>query len=453
MNAPLLSAKTTVCRVLCSLHGGIARTFSEGRSDMRARSVRSPLLCAVLSFFLLSVAATGGWSQDEVLIGTFFGLGARAMGMGGAFIAVADDYSALHWNPAGLAQIHRIELFGSLSHDRVKNTATYYGAGMADSRSKTRLNALGFAYPVPTERGSLVLSLGYNRLCSFDGLLSTSAIVNSSKEITAWETESGGMGTWSVGGALDVSPSLSLGAAVNVWTGDDTYTWDYVVTDSENPHRDYGYLDTIDGDYSGVGVTFGGLLRAGRNVTVGLTIASPVTYTVNEYWIQYTDTLSFTYYDEGEFEYEITTPYRFGLGGSVTVRRLRVAADVEYVDWTQTEYKSPSWMTADNWIFNTAYREVYTYRVGAEYSVPGSDVTLRAGYTHDPLPYYHDPHPGSVFHIKRDRDYVTVGAGFIVDNMFKIDVALVHGLWRKSTDTLTEKIQADRVFLSMAYRL
>lgn len=38
--------------------------------------------------------------------------GARAMGMGGAFVAVADDVTALHWNPAGLAGLDRIQVFG-----------------------------------------------------------------------------------------------------------------------------------------------------------------------------------------------------------------------------------------------------------------------------------------------------------------------------------------------------
>jgi len=34
---------------------------------------------------------------------TFESLGSRALGMGGAFVAVADDPSAVYWNPAGLA--------------------------------------------------------------------------------------------------------------------------------------------------------------------------------------------------------------------------------------------------------------------------------------------------------------------------------------------------------------
>ena len=37
------------------------------------------------------------------------GSGARALGMGGAFIAVADDATAASWNPAGLAQLTKPE--------------------------------------------------------------------------------------------------------------------------------------------------------------------------------------------------------------------------------------------------------------------------------------------------------------------------------------------------------
>jgi hypothetical protein len=42
------------------------------------------------------------------------GVGARAVSMGGAYVALANDGSAMHWNPAGLVQIGKNEL--TLSH-------------------------------------------------------------------------------------------------------------------------------------------------------------------------------------------------------------------------------------------------------------------------------------------------------------------------------------------------
>ncbi|MBD3170665.1 MAG: PorV/PorQ family protein [candidate division Zixibacteria bacterium] len=41
-----------------------------------------------------------------------YGSSARAMGMGGAFTAIADDASAVYYNPAGLSQLERSELNG-----------------------------------------------------------------------------------------------------------------------------------------------------------------------------------------------------------------------------------------------------------------------------------------------------------------------------------------------------
>ncbi|MBD3223182.1 MAG: PorV/PorQ family protein [Caldithrix sp.] len=38
------------------------------------------------------------------------GVGARAIGMGGAFVSTANDASALYWNPAGLGELKRAEI-------------------------------------------------------------------------------------------------------------------------------------------------------------------------------------------------------------------------------------------------------------------------------------------------------------------------------------------------------
>jgi len=69
-----------------------------------------------LALALIGAFATGPqvWAVEGVGAGsTFqFGVDARALGMGGAFVAVANSYSATYWNPAGLAQLSRTTIGG-----------------------------------------------------------------------------------------------------------------------------------------------------------------------------------------------------------------------------------------------------------------------------------------------------------------------------------------------------
>lgn len=44
------------------------------------------------------------------------GIGARAVGMGGAFVAVSDDINALYWNPSGIASIKEIRFTFMYNH-------------------------------------------------------------------------------------------------------------------------------------------------------------------------------------------------------------------------------------------------------------------------------------------------------------------------------------------------
>src|SRR5438067_11625902 len=44
------------------------------------------------------------------------GYGATAEGMGGAFVAVASDLSAIYWNPAGLAQQPGWQIYADYMH-------------------------------------------------------------------------------------------------------------------------------------------------------------------------------------------------------------------------------------------------------------------------------------------------------------------------------------------------
>jgi len=60
------------------------------------------------------VSAQDAGQITETSTGNFYGIGARAMGMGGAHIASVLDGTALIYNPAALSRIRRIELSNSL---------------------------------------------------------------------------------------------------------------------------------------------------------------------------------------------------------------------------------------------------------------------------------------------------------------------------------------------------
>jgi len=81
---------------------------------MMRRTLFTVVVLAVVAAVLSSGAGAQEAAERQFIIMGFGvmnpGFGARAMGMGGAFVAVADDATATYWNPAGLAQLEQPEL-------------------------------------------------------------------------------------------------------------------------------------------------------------------------------------------------------------------------------------------------------------------------------------------------------------------------------------------------------
>lgn len=81
---------------------------------------RAAIACLAVTSWLAASPAdaqfTLGDQRAGTSSGTFLkiGVGARAIGLGGAFVAVANDPSAIYWNPAGLASMQRQEV--AISH-------------------------------------------------------------------------------------------------------------------------------------------------------------------------------------------------------------------------------------------------------------------------------------------------------------------------------------------------
>ena len=79
------------------------------------------------------------------------GVGARALGMGSAFVAIADDATATYWNPAGLTKVRK-HSFSAMYSDTFST-----GDGSWLSRGLVAYNFLNYVYQIE-DIGSLGLS-------------------------------------------------------------------------------------------------------------------------------------------------------------------------------------------------------------------------------------------------------------------------------------------------------
>jgi hypothetical protein len=93
----------------------------------------------VVSLALLMVLSAAAFADGLGAFSAFKnGIGARALAMGGAFVAVCDDATALYWNPAGLAKLTdtrlagmSTDLFGmGITHQFVGATTSFANLGI-----------------------------------------------------------------------------------------------------------------------------------------------------------------------------------------------------------------------------------------------------------------------------------------------------------------------------------
>lgn len=201
---------------------------------------------------LASAAAWAQSAQNIVLRNSFnpVGAGARGLGMGGAFIAVADDGTAASFNPAGLSQLRRSELALVGFTDELSSTLNIpiNVQGQSETRtSKTRHSAPDFiGLTVPFEVGgkSLTVQLSYQRSVDLfgKGSVTTSDSVPAgdlldSEQLRALgipsnrpvdivfdvaPEQSGAFHTASLSAGYQATSRLSLGVSANLWIAE----WD-----------------------------------------------------------------------------------------------------------------------------------------------------------------------------------------------------------------------------------
>lgn len=126
---------------------------------------------SLLTLALLIPTSISIYSQTVIskYAGEFMaiGVGARALGMGGAYVAIANDVTAGYYNPAGLANLNypqialmHAEQFGNLVNYDYASVAIPFGTDMSFGISAMRLAVDG----IPDTRDALVIRNTTTRL-------------------------------------------------------------------------------------------------------------------------------------------------------------------------------------------------------------------------------------------------------------------------------------------------
>ena len=202
-----------------------------------------------LSFLIataLVCVAMRATAQEERAIGNFAGVGVRAMGMGGAFIGVADDFTALYWNPAGLAQLDHREVHIALLRNSHTNDATQAGTRASSQLDNTRFGSLGLVVPYPVYRGSLVFAAGINRVKDFDWSLRQKGL-HEGWSFEDFNRHEGELSLTALAGAVDVSPSLSVGLTLGFVNGEDQAVneWQWIDREGRFPEKRFLTRETF----------------------------------------------------------------------------------------------------------------------------------------------------------------------------------------------------------------
>lgn len=438
------------------------------------------LLCLLLA---LSAPALG---QEERAIDNFAGLGVRAMGMGGAYVGVADDFTAVFWNPAGLAQIEQREVYVALLRNGKQNDAVT-GAGTAlASRasadvSNTRFGSLGFVFPYPVYRGSFVLAAGFNRVKDFDWALHSTGFVDS---LTVHDTfrHEGEMSVASLAAAVDVSPSVSLGMTLSLISGEDVSTAAYESIDTEDyfEERRFLYREVFLDDYGTTWTaTLGAMVRVPREeprVRLGLTLTTGPTHKVSYTFRAPGADFTSVEYDDGRLDsspssnfddsYRISLPLSFGLGASYRpVPQLLLAGSVHATEWSQTEYTdADEFQLRSTTSFESQYDDILRWHLGAEWEVPWVALDVRAGYYTDPLPFIGprdperalDPVTNPPIRVLQERHFWTLGTSLLLEQAVRADLTYTRGNYAQAEGQgaaeLREDVTIDRLFLGFSYR-
>lgn len=399
----------------------------------------------IILLSMVFVCLAGLLSAQSVNRGAFniMGAGARAMGMGGAFTAIADDATAASWNPAGLAQLTKPE--ASLVYDTYSGEVNYQDEGSydfsdsglsytyedLDDTADLDYDALSFAsflYPFEIGDRFLVTQFSYSRLSNFPDVDNPYTYVYEWSdesgplytESNAWDLQSnfsGGIDAYTVSLATDLSPKFHLGISLNYLQADVKLTRDYALAYSDSTGESYAdaWQETSGYDFSDYYFDIGFLWKISDQFAFGGVYHSGFEADAD--------------FEFGDDPYAAAVEWPSGWGVGLAWRptsAITLALDYSERAWSEgtVDWDDPQWEdTTFPYLYYDQQFDVSSIRFGFEYAlVLGNNAVIpfRAGYfQEDQIASYFwgGEQPSSTG--------FTLGTGFAYKS-FQFDIAYVH---------------------------
>ena len=392
------------------------------------------------------------------------GYGAAALGMGGAFVAVADDLSTIYWNPAGLSQLKQVQTylgFRTLG-DSDEDLAAVAFPNRFESQQRfavsgKQLQALSFSYEIAGQKTSWYPAFAWQRLPSVGPKMELKEIAGvvefvDPDNLIFFQSEGdfdqefqGGEDEYSFALAVAISGKLRVGGSWNLLNGgplrkltgnfhDTLIAGPGVPTVRTDITLEEKRKEETSGNYGRLGVLFfpapgfsiGAALRLPYTRSSDITLARTGTFTV--------EGQPSTNFEEGATaKSETEFPAEWSVGASIWIRKTaRAAGSVTYADWKdavqiirnssdaillpETTFPYPTLRTTD-----ALQDTLLQWRGGLEYYLgqAGNGFVLRSGIFRDRQPFADatGEHPNF-------KGY-SFGAGYL-SRSFRVDVAYVQ---------------------------
>jgi len=376
-------------------------------------------------YLVICLLLTAGFTKAQVatdvvrpFIG-FNGTGSRAAGLGNAFSGVADDFSALYFNPAGLANITWAEATIGGTYNIFKNDIKTIGTETRNSSvSRNYFHTNSAAYIWPAAGMKFTLGLGYHSVSILDRAFDISGVssYNAGGRLTdvnfsSQSNEESGLGAYSIGIGYQLQKELSFGLSLDLYSGKSTYnanqSYNYVRFDSA-----FVYKYKIDDSYSGMGVKFGVLLAPTDFWRTGISFSTPKYLAVNETYTDLLDNWS------PDYNYHYQSPPDIRLGQSINVGNLLVTGSIVWKDWSLTRFDSnqpDSIVVPINNNLRDNFASILEYGGGVELLLPFVNAKVRGGFHY--IPSYLKNSSLSA------RKIYSIGASAVLAQQFKVDFA------------------------------